>query len=89
MTRSRLESISIAGVGNWLIERQLRQTTAKLKRLRGDLVVIDAQLGHIAVESDDFGDSHTRAMTTNRAHIAGSIIDLEKRQDDLLDRIGK
>ena len=40
-------------MGNWLVERRLKQTGARLTTLRHELVVIDEQLSHLAEEADD------------------------------------
>jgi hypothetical protein len=42
-------------VGNWLIERRLKQATVRLRTLREELKVIDEQLAHLGEESDDMG----------------------------------
>jgi len=38
-----------------MVERKLRQTGARLRRLRDDLRVIDEQLEHLADDADDSG----------------------------------
>lgn len=40
-------------MGKRTIERKLRQTSARLRELRDELVVIDAQLAHLSDEADD------------------------------------
>ena len=63
-------------VGKRLIERQLRSVGQKLRRLRAELAVIDAQLGHLAEESDDLAlrsivadrSDSTREHRQARAH---------------------
>ncbi len=42
-------------MGKRLIERRLRQTSARLRTLRDELVVIDDQLAHLADDADDLG----------------------------------
>lgn len=93
-------------MGNWLVERRLRQNSDRLRKLREELRVIDEQLEHLADDADDKGiralvaetpsaaseyreaQLHADAMARHRAHIVASIEDLERRQDDLLDRLG-
>lgn len=45
----------LACVGNWLVERRLKQATARLRGLREELNVIDEQLAHLGEEADDMG----------------------------------
>jgi chromosome segregation ATPase len=90
-----------------MIERQLRQTGSKLRRLREELQVIEAQLPHMAEEADDLeirslvsdgsgaarefreAKAHSTALAAQRNRVAAAIIDLEQRQDNLLDRLAK
>jgi hypothetical protein len=48
-------------MGKKMIERRLRQTSARLRSLRDELVVIDDQLAHLA---DDAADSGIRALVS-------------------------
>lgn len=40
-------------MGNWLVERRLKQTGSRLKALREDLRIIDEQLSYLSEEADD------------------------------------
>jgi len=40
-------------MGQWLTQRRLTQTVARLKELREELRVVDDQLSHLAGEADD------------------------------------
>lgn len=42
-------------MGNWLIERRLKQTGARLRQLREELGVINEQLAQLADEAGDMG----------------------------------
>jgi len=92
-------------VGNWLVERRLKQTGSRLRSLREDLRVIDEQLSYLAEEADDMsirslvddtGGSAAEsrqaresadAMARHRTHVVSTIAELERRQDELLDRL--
>lgn len=88
-----------------MIERQLRQTGAKLRRTRDELAMIDAQLPYLTEEADDLetrsivsdgsgparefreAQAHSTALAAQRKRVAASIVELEQRQDSLLDRL--
>jgi hypothetical protein len=42
-------------MGNWLVERRLKQATTRLRGLREELRVIDEQLAHLGEDADDMG----------------------------------
>jgi hypothetical protein len=49
-------------MGKRSVERQLRKTGVRLRRLRDELAVIDEQLAHLA---DDADNSSVRALTAD------------------------
>jgi len=51
-------------MGNWLLERRLSQTAARLKTLRSELAVIDEQMIHLG---DDADDQEIRALVAETA----------------------
>jgi hypothetical protein len=68
--------------------KRLNATHDRLVRARQDLVVLDEQLGALAV--DEEGDGHERhieRLRAERVRLAGQIAELEKAQDALLDRL--
>lgn len=95
----------MVAVGNWLVERRLKQTGRRLRALREDLRVVDEQMSYLTDEADDMdvrsivdetGGSAAEsrrargtadAMARHRLHVMTSIAELERRQDDLLDRL--
>jgi hypothetical protein len=88
-----------------LIERRLTDVTARLKRARTELLVLDEQLAALAEAADEArvralvsetpladkehqeAQRHADAMARSRAALASSIADLERAQDELLDRL--
>jgi hypothetical protein len=88
-----------------LIERRLTDVTARLKRARSELVVLDEQLAALAEAADEArvralvsetpladkehheAQRHADAMARSRAAVAASIAELERAQDELLDRL--
>ncbi|MEO6123695.1 MAG: hypothetical protein ABIR32_08275 [Ilumatobacteraceae bacterium] len=92
-------------MGNWLVQRRLKQNGSRLKTLREDLRVIDEQMSYLSEEADDMnirslvddtGGSAAEsrqaresadAMGRHRAHVISTIAELERRQDELLDRL--
>lgn len=42
-------------MGQRMIERRLRETTDRLRRLREELQIVDEQLAHLSDEADDLG----------------------------------
>jgi hypothetical protein len=92
-------------MGSWLVERRLKQVSARLKSLRAELSVINEQLAHLDDDADDQalralvsetpGASfeardarvHADAMVKHRTHVVEEIAELERRQDELLDRL--
>lgn len=48
-------------MSRWLLEKRLSASAERLKRLRGELQVIDEQLGHLAEAADD---SRLRALVS-------------------------
>jgi hypothetical protein len=94
-------------VGHRLIERRLRETGVRLRRLREELAVVDEQLGHLnddaedkelrslVSETSDAGVEyrearlHAEAMRRHRLQVQGSILELEAKQDELLDKMNR
>jgi len=94
-------------VGHRLIERRLRETGVRLRRLREELAVVDEQLGHLnddaedkelrslVSETSDAGVEyrearlHAEAMRRHRVQVQGSILELEAKQDELLDKMNR
>jgi hypothetical protein len=88
-----------------LIERRLTDVSARLKRAREELAVLDEQLAVLADHADDAriralvsetplankehheAQRHADAMQRSRRLVAASISDLQKAQDELLDRL--
>lgn len=87
------------------IERQLTGVADKLKRLRGELAVVDEQLLQLSDEADearirslvsetpladrDYREAqrHLDVIRRHRSELVGSLGDLERLQDELLDRL--
>jgi hypothetical protein len=87
------------------IERQLIETSDRLKQLRSELSVADEQLTALAEEAEDArlramvsetpladrdhrdAEKHATAMSRHRGEVAETIAQLERSQDDLLDRL--
>jgi hypothetical protein len=92
-------------MSRWLVERRLSDVSARLKRQRAELQVIDEQLLFLADEADDArlralvaetpladrehhnAQKHADAMARQRAKVVASIAELEKAQDELLDKL--
>jgi hypothetical protein len=92
-------------MSRWLVERRLSDVSARLKRLRADLQVIDEQLLFFAEAADETrlralmsetpladkehheAQKHADAMARERANVIASITELEKAQDELLDKL--
>ena len=88
-----------------MIERRLRETGVRLRRLREELAVIDEQLGHLNDDAEDkalrslvsetsgagveYREArlHAEAMRRHRAQVQSSILELEVKQDELLDKM--
>jgi hypothetical protein len=87
----------------WLVERRLSQNVARLKALRSELAQIDEQLDVFASDADDSAiralvsetpgaafeanDARKHAMARHRQHVVDSIGELERKQDELLDKL--
>jgi hypothetical protein len=94
-------------VGHRLIERRLRETGVRLRRLREELAVVDEQLGHLNDDAEDkelrslvsetsgagveYREArlHAEAMRRHRVQVQGSILELEAKQDELLDKMNR
>jgi uncharacterized coiled-coil DUF342 family protein len=92
-------------MSRWLVERRLSDVSARLKRLRADLQVIDEQMLFFADAADETrlralmsetpladkehhdAQKHADAMARERAGMVASIAELEKAQDELLDKL--
>ncbi len=88
-----------------MIERRLRETGVRLRRLREELAVVDEQLGHLNDAAEDkalrslvsetsgagveYREArlHAEAMRRHRAQVQSSILELEVKQDELLDKM--
>ena len=94
-------------MSRWLLERRLSDVSARLKRLRGELQVIDEQLAFFTDAADETrlralvsetpladkehrdAQKHADAMSRRRSEIVGSIHDLERAQNELLDKLAR
>ncbi|CAB4709405.1 unannotated protein [freshwater metagenome] len=94
-------------MGQRMIERRLRETGVRLRRLREELSVVDEQLSHLDDEADDKAlrslvaetsgagveyreaQLHADAMRKHRLHVQNSILELEGKQDELLDKMSQ
>ena len=94
-------------MGKRLIERRLRETGVRLRRLREELSIVDEQLSHLDDEADDKAlrslvsetsgagveyreaQLHADAMRKHRLQVQNSILELEVRQDQLLDQMNR
>jgi hypothetical protein len=92
-------------MSRWLVERRLTDVSARLKRLRAELQVIDEQLLFLAEAADETrlrslvsetpladrehhdAQKHADAMARQRAKVVASIAELERSQDELLDKL--
>jgi paraquat-inducible protein B len=90
---------------SWLIQRRLMATNNKLRSLRSELDIANAQLEQMNDEASDqqlrammsespadrldSRDStrHASSLAAHRAKLVGSISDVERRQDQLLDQL--
>jgi DNA-binding transcriptional MerR regulator len=88
-----------------MIERRLRETGVRLRRLREELAVVDEQLEHLNDDAEDkelrslvsetsgagveYREArlHAEAMRRHRAQVQSSILELEVKQDELLDKM--
>lgn len=88
-----------------LVTMQLRKVGARLRALREELGVIDAQAEQLSDEAADHelramvsdapfdhaeareAGGHASAMQRHRAKVVAEIARLERRQDELLDRL--
>ena len=88
-----------------MIERRLRETGVRLRRLREELAVVDEQLGHLNDDAEDkelrslvsetsgagveYREArlHAEAMRRHRTQVNNSILELEAKQDELLDKM--
>jgi chromosome segregation ATPase len=94
-------------VPRFLVERRLRDNTARLRKLRDELRVLEEQHDQLADEADDsrlrslvsetpladreFRETqrHADAFAKRRAELVASIAALDRRQDELLDRLSE
>ena len=92
-------------MSRWLVERRLSEVAGRLRRLRGELEVVDEQLAFFAEAADEArlralvsetpvadrehheAQKHADAMARRRADVLDSIQELERSQDELLDRL--
>jgi len=92
-------------MSRWLVERRLSDVSARLKRQRAELQVIDEQLLFLADAADETrlrslvsetpladrehhdAQKHADAMARQRAKVVASITELERAQDELLDKL--
>jgi hypothetical protein len=88
-----------------MIERRLRETGVRLRRLRAELAVVDEQLEHLNDDAEDkelrslvsetsgagveYREArlHAEAMRRHRTQVHSSILELEAKQDELLDKM--
>ena len=88
-----------------MIERRLRETGVRLRRLREELAVVDEQLEHLNDDAEDkelrslvsetsgagveYREArlHAEAMRRHRTQVHSSILELEVKQDELLDKM--
>lgn len=92
-------------MSRFLIERRLRDNSARLKRAREELAILDEQLAVFAEAADDAriralvsetplaereydeAQKHADAMAKSRSALQSTIDDLQRAQDELLDRL--
>jgi len=90
-----------------MIERRLRETGVRLRRLREELAVVEEQLGHLQDDAEDkalrslmsetagsgveYREArlHAEAMKRHREVVQKSIVELEAKQDELLDKMNQ
>lgn len=88
-----------------LIERRLRDASARLRRAREELAVIEEQLAVLADAAEEArlrslvsetpladreyheAQRHADAMNRSREAVVASIAELQRAQDELLDRL--
>ena len=88
-----------------MIERRLRETGVRLRRLREELAVVEEQLEHLNDDAEDkelrslvsetsgagveYREArlHAEAMRRHRTQVHSSILELEAKQDELLDKM--
>src|SRR5205807_1151690 len=93
------------GMHRSLVERRLIEVNSRLKRVRGELAVVDEQLAALADAADEArirylvsetpladrelreARRHADAMARSRVAVMESIAELERAQDELLDRL--
>jgi chromosome segregation ATPase len=84
----------LVGVGDRLraLREELRVVDEQLEQLAGeaDEARIRALVSETPLADAEFRDAerHAEAMARHRASVAASIDELERRQDELLDRLG-
>ena len=66
-----------------LVTRRLKKIGARVRRLRDDLRITDEQAFVLPDDSPD-----AEALARHRAHLVAEIAQLEREQDELLDRLG-
>ena len=92
-------------MSRWLVEKRLSETSARLRKAREELRVIDEQMAFFADAADETriralvsetpvadkehheAQRHADAMARHRADLVESIAELERSQDELLDRL--
>jgi predicted nuclease with TOPRIM domain len=92
-------------MGSWRTERRLTQVSGRLRSLRGELAMVEEQLGRLVDDADELAlralvsetpgasfesndaRKHVDAMRRHRDHVVAEIAALERRQDELLDRL--
>jgi len=83
--------IHSCGMSRRVIERRLTEVHRRLLRAREELAVIDEQFAALAdaANESEYRDAqrHADAMARSRAVVLQSISELEKAQDDLLDKL--
>ena len=90
MDTPTLIDVANRGINSRLTERRLRRGTQSLASLRNELGVVEEQVQHFAEEVHDL---EIRALVSETpladAESRDAIAELELRQDDLLDRLGR
>lgn len=76
-----------------MIERRLRDTGARLRRLRAELAVVDEQLAHLADDADDKGlralVSETAGATTEYREARLHVDAMVRHRQSVLDAIAE
>ena len=70
-------------MGSRFVTRRLKKVGARVRRLRDDLRITDEQAFALPDDSPD-----AAALARHRAHLVAEIAQLEREQDQLLDRLG-